>query len=124
MLQARSGVSCSSFTVGTQEPDVGSVGESLESFADSLRRSFMNISITSQSSTTGESTPSGSLQENSDLIRGAYKQETLDAWIMDDNQSEGASIITLDTANDSDEMDDFDDFKDIEQELTIWISKQ
>jgi len=111
-------------TVGTQEPDVGSAGESLESFADSLRRSFMNISITSQPSTTGESTPSGSLQENSDLIREAYKQESLDAWIMDDNQSEGASIITLDTANDSDEMDDFDDFKDIEQELTMWISKQ
>merc|ERR1712215_607734 len=108
-------------TVGTQEPDVGSAGESLESFADSLRRSFMNISITSQPSTTGESTPSGSLQENSDLIREAYKQESLDAWIMDDNQSEGASIITLDTANDSDEMDDF---KDIEQELTMWISKQ
>jgi len=111
-------------TVGTQEPDVGSAGESPESFADSLRRSFMNISITSQPSTTGESTPSGSLQENSDLIREAYKQESLDAWIMDDNQSEGASIITLDTANDSDEMDDFDDFKDIEQELTMWISKQ
>jgi len=109
---------------GIQELDVGSAGKSQESFADSLRRSFMNISITSQPSTTRESTQSGSLQENSDLIREAYKQESLDAWIMDDNQSEGASIITLDTANDSDEMDDFDDFKDIEQELTMWISKQ
>lgn len=110
-------------TVGTEEPDLDA-GKSLESFADSLRRSFMNISITSQPSTTGESTPSGGLQENSDFIREAYKQESLDAWIMDDNQSEDASIITLDTTNDSDVMDDFDDFKDIEQELTMWISKQ
>merc|ERR1719348_1747801 len=33
---------------GIQELDVGSAGKLQESFADSLRRSFMNISITSQ----------------------------------------------------------------------------
>jgi len=107
--------------VMTEEP-VGSAGESPESFADALRRSFMNISITSQTSTISGGTSPGGLQENSDLLREEHKQESLDAWIMDD-QSEGASIITLDTVNDSDDMDDFDDFKDIEQELAMWISK-
>jgi len=107
--------------VMTEEP-VGSAGEPTESFADALRRSFMNISITSQTSTISGSASPGGLQENSDLLRDEQKQESLDAWIIDD-QSEGASIITLDTVNDSDDMDDFDDFKDIEQELTMWISK-
>jgi len=42
---------------------------------------------------------------------------------MDDNQSEGASIITLDTFTESVDMEDFDDFKYIENELRMWISK-
>merc|ERR1712243_115890 len=100
----------------------GSSGAPHESFADARRRSDTNTSTTSQTSTISGGTSPGGLQENSDLLREEHKQESLDAWIMDD-QSEGASIITLNTVNDRDDMDDFDDFKDIEQELTMWISK-
>merc|ERR1711942_409473 len=89
----------------------------LESIADALRRSFMNISMNSEATTVGTNSASPeNLPEDS-------REETLDAWILDDGQSEGASIITLDTLNDSDDMEDFDDFKDIEDELSIWMSK-
>jgi len=88
-----------------------------ESIADALRRSFMNISIYSETTTVGVKTASPeNLPEES-------REESLDAWILDDGQSEGASIITLDTLTDSDDMEDFDDFKDIEDELSMWISK-
>merc|ERR1739838_1069427 len=50
------------------------------------------------------------------------KSESLDNWIMDDNQSE-ASIVTLDTITDSLDMEDFDDFEDMEHELSMWITK-
>merc|ERR1719320_699174 len=122
LLRASANDSVGSPAAVMTEEAVGSAGEPTESFADALRRSFMNISITSQTSTISGSTSPGGLQENSHLLRDEQKQESLDAWIMDD-QSEGASIITLDTVNDSDDMDDFDDFKDIEQELSMWISK-
>merc|ERR1719347_2321394 len=88
-----------------------------ESIADALRRSFMNISMNSETTNVGTKTASPeNLPEES-------REESLDAWILDDGQSEGASIITLDTVTDSDDMEDFDDFKDIEDELSMWISK-
>merc|ERR1711942_157423 len=84
----------------------------MESIADALRKSFMNISMNSETTTASlEKLPEES------------REESLDAWILDDGQSEGASIITLDTLTDSDDMEDFDDFKDIEDELSMWISK-
>merc|ERR1712142_106465 len=88
-----------------------------ESIADALRRSFMTISMNSETTSVGTKTAQPeNLPEES-------REESLDAWILDDGQSEGASIITLDTLTDSDDMEDFDDFKDIEDELSMWISK-
>merc|ERR1712142_979645 len=86
-----------------------------ESIADALRRSFMNISMNSETTSVGTASPENLPEES--------REESLDAWILDDGQSEGASIITLDTLTDSDDMEDFDDFKDIEDELSMWISK-
>jgi len=89
----------------------------MESIADALRRSFMTISMNSETTSVGAKTAQPeNLPEES-------REESLDAWILDDGQSEGASIITLDTLTDSDDMEDFDDFKDIEDELSMWISK-
>jgi len=89
----------------------------MESIADALRRSFMTISMNSETTSVGAKTasPENHPEES--------REESLDAWILDDGQSEGASIITLDTLTDSDDMEDFDDFKDIEDELSMWISK-
>merc|ERR1712142_1286722 len=88
-----------------------------ESIADALRRSFMTISMNSETTSVGAKTATPeNLPEES-------REESLDAWILGDGQSEGASIITLDTLTDSDDMEDFDDFKDIEDELSMWISK-
>merc|ERR1712151_846269 len=89
----------------------------MESIADALRRSFMTISMNSETTSVGAKT--ASLENHPEESR----EESLDAWILDDGQSEGASIITLDTLTDSDDMEDFDDFKDIEDELSMWISK-
>merc|ERR1712142_1119225 len=86
-----------------------------ESIADALRRSFMNISMNSETTSVGTASPENLPEES--------REESLDAWILDDGQSEGASIITLDTLTDSDDMEDFDDFKHIEDELSMWISK-
>merc|ERR1712142_45470 len=89
----------------------------MESIADALRRSFMTISMNSETTSVGAKTAQPeNLPEES-------REESLDAWILDDGQSEGASIITLDTLTDSDDMEDFDDFKHIEDELSMWISK-
>jgi len=89
----------------------------IESIADALRRSFMTISMNSETTSVARKTATPeNLPEES-------REESLDAWILDDGQSEGASIITLDTLTDSDDMEDFDDFKDIEDELSMWISK-
>merc|ERR1712025_1478435 len=88
----------------------------VESIADALRRSFMNISMNSETTVGTKTASPENLPEES-------REESLDAWILDDGQSEGASIITLDTLTDSDDMEDFDDFKDIEYELSMWISK-
>merc|ERR1712142_240332 len=89
----------------------------MESIADALRRSFMTISMNSETTSVGAKT--ASLENHPEESR----EESLDAWILDDGQSEGASIITLDTLTDSDDMEDFDDSKDIEDELSMWISK-
>jgi len=101
----------------TIEPEDVSTDGPLESFADTLRRSFMNISF-EQPNAQPENLVEPRTPNKEELV-----QESLDNWIMDDNQSEGASIITLDTFTESVDMEDFDDFKDIENELKIWISK-
>jgi len=105
----------------TIEPEDVSTDGPLESFADTLRRSFINISF-EQPKAQPENLI-GSRVEPTNTNKEESVQESLDNWIMDDNQSEGASIITLDTFTESVDMEDFDDFKDIENELKMWISK-
>jgi hypothetical protein len=105
----------------TIEPEYVSTDGPLESFADTLRRSFMNISFEQPKALPGNLT--GSRVEPRNTNKEESVQESLDNWIMDDNQSEGASIVTLDTFAESVDMEDFDDFKDIKNELRMWISK-
>lgn len=105
----------------TIEPENVSTDGPLKSFADTLRRSFMNISFEQPKALPENLT--GSRVEPRTTNKEESVQESLDNWIMDDNQSEGASIVTLDTFAESVDMEDFDDFKDIENELKMWISK-
>jgi len=105
----------------TIEPEDVSTDGPLESFADTLRRSFMNISFEQPKAQPEHLI--GSREEPRTTNKEESVQESLDNWIMDDNQSEGASIITLDTFTESVDMEDFDDFKDIENELKMWINK-
>lgn len=102
----------------TIEPEDVSTDGPLESFADTLRRSFMNISFEQPKDQPGNLRVEPRTPNKEESV-----QESLDNWIMDDNQSEGASIITLDTFTESVDMEDFDDFKDIENELKMWINK-
>ena len=97
----------------------------METLADSLKKSLMNIKVDHPPSPLKTSI-SDNLRESLLNIPTSHpdetKPETLDNWMMDDNQSE-ASIVTLDTITDSLDMEDFDDFEDMEQELSMWINK-
>jgi len=79
-----------------------------ESHAEMLKKSLLSINFSSPG------TPKKSFSENES------KSESLDNWIMDDNQSD-ASIVTLDTITDSGDLEDFDDFADMKDELSKWI---
>merc|ERR1712147_46771 len=94
----------------------------LESLAETLKKSLMNIKVekpTSPMKTSISENLRESLLNLSTCDDAESKSESLDNWIIDDNQSE-ASIITLDTITDSMDMDmeDFDDFNDMEHELS------
>merc|ERR1711892_1260700 len=110
----------------TIEPEFEPATVPLESLAETLRKSFMNITIeqpaTPMKASFAENLRESLLNQPTSTAEDS-KSESLDNWIMDDNQSEGASIITLDTITDSVDMEDFDDFKDMEHELSMWISK-
>jgi CHAT domain-containing protein len=100
----------------------------LESLAETLKKSLMNIKVekpTSPMKTSISENLRESLLNLSTCDDAESKSESLDNWIIDDNQSE-ASIITLDTITDSMDMDmeDFDDFNDMEHELSMWITKE
>merc|ERR1711970_1057547 len=79
-----------------------------ESHAEMLKKSLLSINFSSPG------TPKKSFSENES------KSESLDNWIMDENQSD-ASIVTLDTITDSGDLEDFDDFADMKDELSKWI---
>merc|ERR1712106_652559 len=110
----------------TIEPEVEPATVPLESLAETLRKSFMNITIeqpaTPMKTSFAENLRESLLNRPTSTAEDS-KSESLDNWIIDDNQSEGASIIILDTITDSVDMEDFDDFKDMEHELSMWISK-
>ena len=114
----------------TVEQEVGKESSTvpLESLAETLKKSLMNIKVEKPASPMKTSISENlreSLLNLSTYDDEESKSESLDNWIMDDNQSE-ASIITLDTITDSVDMDmeDFDDFNDMEHELSMWISKE
>eukprot|EP00090_Calanus_glacialis_P045371 TRINITY_DN8384_c0_g1_i4.p1 TRINITY_DN8384_c0_g1~~TRINITY_DN8384_c0_g1_i4.p1 ORF type:complete len:332 (-),score=128.96 TRINITY_DN8384_c0_g1_i4:199-1194(-) len=114
----------------TLEPEVEKESSTvpLESLAETLKKSLMNIKVEKPASPMKTSLSENlreSLLNLSTYDDEESKSESLDNWIMDDNQSE-ASIITLDTITDSVDMDmeDFDDFNDMEHELSMWISKE
>ena len=111
-----------------QEVEKESSTVPLESLAETLKKSLMNIKVEKPASPMKTSLSENlreSLLNLSTYDDEESKSESLDNWIMDDNQSE-ASIITLDTITDSVDMDmeDFDDFNDMEHELSMWISKE
>eukprot|EP00092_Neocalanus_flemingeri_P014581 GFUD01015731.1.p1 GENE.GFUD01015731.1~~GFUD01015731.1.p1 ORF type:complete len:395 (+),score=151.07 GFUD01015731.1:116-1300(+) len=109
------------------EPEVKieSTPDPVESLAETLKKSLLNIKV-DQPSSPMKTSIADSLRESllniSTSDAEEDKSESIDNWIMDDNQSE-ASIITLDTITDSLDMDDFDDFEDMEHELSMWIAK-
>ena len=111
-----------------QEAEKESSTVPLESLAETLKKSLMNIKVEKPASPMKTSISENlreSLLNLSTYDDEESKSESLDNWIMDDNQSE-ASIITLDTITDSvdTDMEDFDDCNDMEHELSMWISKE
>merc|ERR1712106_603261 len=108
-----------------QEVEKESSPDHQESFAETLKKSLMNIKVEQPLSPLKTSIADNlrkSLLDISTSDAEESKSESLDNWIMDDNQSE-ASIVTLDTITDSLDMEDFDDFEDMEHELSMWITK-
>merc|ERR1712106_413840 len=108
-----------------QEVEKESSPDHQESLAETLKKSLMNIKVEQPLSPLKTSIADNlrkSLLDISTSDAEESKSESLDNWIMDDNQSE-ASIVTLDTITDSLDMEDFDDFEDMEHELSMWITK-
>jgi len=108
-----------------QEVEKESTPDHQESLAETLKKSLMNIKVEQPLSPLKTSIADNlrkSLLDISSSDAEESKSESLDNWIMDDNQSE-ASIVTLDTITDSLDMEDFDDFEDMEHELSMWITK-
>jgi len=96
----------------------------VESLAQSLKKSLLNISIDDKSFNSMETdyaTQYGEIKKETSPLDDditVSATENIENWILEDNRSE-VSIITLNTNTDSIDMEEYDD---LEEDLSMWIS--